>query len=657
MMAGEYADGYIRANSSITTDDMTASLPGVFPDNGGWNKNPFSVRFTKTFEDYRDMLAYSIADEIFDISRQEPQVHDAMKEIVDNAGQSEESALPKDYMRKKYRDTTLGGNDAINCLYQPNEDADIIHPHMSLGSDGTEGMGRSYSEKIDDHQRIMYMSFGVPDFLGGAKFYKDAIDGELANLMSKGDNFFSIEKLGRLFGATAGFIVSIPFLPIRFMYKVITFLPNLTKNRPTKYYDFKATMPLYYKIVNTLIAHFAVNMGLVENGGSEGQDTGSKTSDKTDAELRRDINEETGDGPLLGEEGFDIYRILMRKYHYNNLSRAEYETLDDLIEHAIRNQETYKEKDDISWWDQFLQGADTGIKQTLSYIGFRVEKGDSFSETFSNQTGQSSLASTMESRSQDMANKKFTFAGGKTGMGAIDGFIGGLKGFWDGSTQMLGIDGLAKAFIGSGKIDIPDIYLSSEYNNSYSFKMVLNSVYRDPVSIMRSIQVPLSCILAGALPRAIGPNSYTSPFLVQCHCPGMFSIPMGMITDLTLTRGGDIHGWTFSNLPTKIEVSFTISDLSKAVYLTLATNSKWLNVLGQNSSFQEYMLTLSGVGLAERLIWSKNLKRRIAITKQVWKNNKLNQAAWGFRMANTGIGKFISAFQPALDLGKGRIDR
>jgi len=636
--------------------DTDNTFPGVFPDAGKWVRNANTVVLTRSFESFKDMAEHILKDESYNSTGFNPVLLPGMRSLIDTAGESDEAPIPKEYMSKKYRDTTLGGNDALNCLYQFNEDTDLVHPHTSIGDEtGLTGMGRVYSEMIDDKQKIMYMSFGVPNFMGAFKFYKDAIDGELSNMMADGD-IFSVANLGRLFGVTAGIIVTLPFLPIIALWKVVNIIPNLTKLKPSKYYDFRETMPLYYKAVNTMLAHLAINMGLVENGGADSKHTGAPNSDKTYDELAAEQASETGEKSMLGKEGFDIYAILMRKYKYNRIADTNPENLDDLIEqlqqgHANKSFSHYDENE-MSWYEKFKQGADSGLRRTLSYVGFRVEKGDAMSESFSNSTGESSLASMLNTKAQASADAKFSFAGGKTGVGVIDGFTGAVKGIFDGTTQAVGIDGLAKAFIGSGKIDIPDIYLDSEFSVSHSFDMSLFAVYKDPVTIMRSLYIPLACILAGALPRAIGPNSYTSPFICQVHCPGLFSIPMGIVDSLTITRGDSENGWTMDNLPTKLNISFTIKDLSKAMYLTLATDSKWRNILGQNSSFQEYLLTLSGAGLEERILWTRNLKRRVAITKQVWRQNKLNPYAWGFKFGNMKLARIYSAFRPTYDLGK-----
>jgi hypothetical protein len=47
----------------------------------------------------------------------------------------------------------------------------------------------------------------------------------------------------------------------------------------------------------------------------------------------------------------------------------------------------------------------------------------------------------------------------------------------------------------------------------------------------------------------------------------MFNINMGMITDLSVTRGGEAQ-WNDNGLPTQIDISITIEDLYNTLFIT-----------------------------------------------------------------------------------------
>jgi hypothetical protein len=147
-------------------------------------------------------------------------------------------------------------------------------------------------------------------------------------------------------------------------------------------------------------------------------------------------------------------------------------------------------------------------------------------------------------------------------------------------------------------------------------------------------------LLAAALPRGIGASAYTSPFMINAYCKGMFAIPLGIIDNMTIKRGLAEHGWADSDLPTAVDVSFSIKDLSPAFFLSLA-DAKFTKVFNSNSNMQEYLNTLSGLGIAERTFLSAKVKRKAAIAWQVQKSTTFNPTFWGI---SAGASKYVRLF-------------
>lgn len=651
---------------AVNTGATDPGYPGLFTDTGPWTKSTFTYALQRDFKTYKEVLEYSLQDEIYDDSETgERKVPDAMQEQIDEAGNTD--GIPRELLDKKFRDTSLGGNDAINCYYQFNENDDIIHPFHSLGTDtGLHGMGRVYSENIDDNQQIMYMSFGLPEFRGIARFYKDAINKNLSEVMN-GKDFFSIKKIGRMFGKTVGTILVLPFLPIAALRRVPDLIPDLASTKVSKYYHMRSEMPLYYKCVNTMIAHLAVNMGFVmpgEEDNTAGSKLGkAKTSAKDQTFLDIYRNEEGANGlpEVFRKHGWDIFSIMSKKYLYNEVGDTISEedlNIDNIVERYVAEGEDHVDEDDqdagFSPWERFTLGFNSGVREALTYVGFRIEKSVDNMEAISNSTGESSLAGAINSKADSAREAKFSMMEGKTNIGIIDNFIAGVQGVVGGFTKSVGIDGITGVLAGSGRVDIPEIWKDSNFTKNYSFNMALRSPYGDPVSIMQSIYIPLSMLLAAALPRAVGANAYTSPFLLSAYSRGMYAIPLGIIDSMSIRRGAEQHGWSYQNLPTCIDISFTIKDLSPTMYMAIADGMGWHDVFGQNSTFQEYLLTLSGVGIVERMWWSRNLKRKIAMIKQIARHDKLNPVTYGFGASMTKVGRVIAAMTSTVDLERER---
>jgi hypothetical protein len=277
------------------------------------------------------------------------------------------------------------------------------------------------------------------------------------------------------------------------------------------------------------------------------------------------------------------------------------------------------------------------------YVGFRVEKITDSSESISNSTGESSLAAKINAKSAEAADMKYNIGGAsKIAGGFVDGVVGSIRDGMAGLGSSLGLGGAIEVMSGNARIDMPDVWKSSSFSKSYSFSINLRSRYGDPVSIFQSIYVPLAMLLAGALPRSVGKNSYTSPFVLRAYCKGMFAIPLGMIESISIRRGLPEFGWNVDNLPTAVSISMNIKDLSPAMYCALADNT-FVDIFGANTTLQEYLTTLSGVGLAERYYMLPKLKRKKDAILLATYNNWVSPHGWGTRIGNMALVKAAAA--------------
>ena len=207
----------------------------------------------------------------------------------------------------------------------------------------------------------------------------------------------------------------------------------------------------------------------------------------------------------------------------------------------------------------------------------------SVTESFSNSTTESSLASTINGFSDQVKEIKFLLAGdtglssaiesmGSSVSDSITGALGNI-----GSSLGLGMLGdLAstgvQTVLKGGKIIFPKIWEDSQYSKSYSFDIKLRSPDHDSLSIFMNIIVPYIKILALVLPQntselIYNPNAYSTPYLVRAYCKGMFNIDMGLITEMSVTRGAECQ-WNDNGLPTQIDISLTIEDLYSSLMAT-----------------------------------------------------------------------------------------
>lgn len=610
-----------------------------------------------------------------------------------------------------HEDTSIGGCEVLNPLYQFSEDDDIVPPINFVDTAGN-GMGRVYSDMYRDNMHVLWMTFGVPRYNNLGKFYRQAYNRRLIDVMTSGDSTLS-HKIGTIIGQGVGLALSIPFLPFIGAAKAYDAISGAVwGNNINKYYELKPAMHNYYKVVNTILAALCVHMNLIPNQPSKENEDSEKGGEAPNDE-QRDVQEkirkqfpnfsdeeikliqgmgvsteQVGKMPLVLEAGPDIIKILSERHRRRRDNRNYLEQEVEEIQSAAEMEEKLKEgtKDiehrypKLNEWREQLnktagiidratdgnatvanikdeaQKAFDAIKNSAgqfadkvsdawtnymnannelddfigtvtgenAFIGFRIEKGSSQEESISNSTGESGVASKLKSLAQGARTRQFDFAGGNLGLGPVDAVISAVDSLAGAFSSAIGLGGLTDMITkGSGYLDIPKVWQDSSFSKSYSFSIKLQSTYADELSIYQSIYIPLAMLMAASFPLGIGKNSYTAPFLVQAFSKGMFSVPLGVISSLSIRRGDSENGWTHGHLPTVVDVSMSIEDLSPMMYLSM-TDKNLLEVFRANTAMQDYYATLSGISLQERSSARKHMLKKWRITRLIWAKNTFN---------------------------------
>lgn len=165
----------------------------------------------------------------------------------------------------KYTDTTLGGNFAINSPPQFTQFADVTMggdlqyqnaPDRTTRTTSTSyGMGRYYSEVIDDNAQLITMSFGVQTFNSLTSFFGNFYDPQASALVRTGRANGLFFQAGKL----AGTLLAVPFYPLILGSQILKSGLDIPS---TKYSYFKQTMPLYWNAVNTILNGITANIGI-----------------------------------------------------------------------------------------------------------------------------------------------------------------------------------------------------------------------------------------------------------------------------------------------------------------------------------------------------------------------------------------------------------
>lgn len=596
----------------------------------------------------------------------------------------------------KYTDSSLGGNTVINPPPQFTRYADIrspgIHPEArdsrvtltTPKSAASLGMGRYYSEAIDDSKQQLHLRFGVASYNSLTQFFSGFYSGDLAAAARTGrltdsalSSFFSFA--GNLVGLAIAPLFLIP-LAVLLAGDAAKFIANVPGS---KFYYLKPTMPMYWNAVTSLVNQMAVASGLSNYVTTTQAETVLKNTPEAGTLEKNAVMNMVGrflPRGLINESGsIDVYAMATRANrlniaYENLLSKAfddaakvkgdYYDTVRNFVELSrttlmdtgpkmleqyiyewITGADSYNRAKDTDAVEQDFR-LDSGstdpeaktyksdgsyeppggaISDFFSYLSanfndgsefasFRVDYTGPVSESFSNSTAESSLASKINSTSSSAREIRMNLADGNVG-GGIGEAVGAVKSFLGGVAEVIHIDGIA-ALAGNAFIDIPkhwDSSMSSLPKSTYT--MTLISPYGNPVSQLFHIWVPLSMILAGALPLATGKQSHTSPFLVESHDRGRVMVRTGIIDQLTITRGTSNLGFTSEGRALAVEVSFSILDLSSVLAMPIqpgfSVSSALGNLFDSDNPFTDYLMSLSAMKLSDTIYRVPMLKYQI----------------------------------------------
>lgn len=696
-----------------------------------WIRVPYQVTLGEEFTTMRQMIEKSLGDSFgntsasfeYDKFKMGNMYGDEVEKMFSTFETGESAVLDKPY----YRDTRVGGNDAINCIWQFNRDDDIVYDITTTERGSGNGMGRVYASTTERNQQICWFTFGVPYYTPLAAFYKNAYNDELIELNNTGNTDIA---LGKIFAGAIKLAIFLPLLPI----KLFGYLSKSTRNTypVNRFYELRACMPLYFQYVDTILAQWLVDVGIYNNGdpNNGGSTEGGKTRNWTQGK-RRDENGNKQDGvdlpgytgakslsealygnpqilqrgksswsadpemvpDALSATGASIWDILKRRslvvfgedtsgknmdswkdtfenyvndffrtdpygnpYGPNSGKNAWADSFDSIA--GMKDTDSYSKNPFVenSDWVQTFKSSALGATQ---FVGFRVDKSMDSSESFSNSTTTSSFADWVNSQVKEKTKTAIEtgLKGANTGIAFVDSIINTAKATVNGvmgavsSIDPTGLTDMAQAAISGAYIDIPEMYSDSSFSSSHSINLQLRSPYGDYVSIYQSIMVPLALIMAGALPRAAGSESYVQPFLCRVYCKGMFSVPMGIIDSLSIKRGASEFGWTYNNLPTCVDVSLSIKDMSPIMYLQL-NNEYFHGIFETDNAFREYMMTLSGLGLFERVSNFARIRRNIQFAAHRFRNEFLNPTYWANDLAHSAPVRIVTAFVPMTTISR-----
>ena len=341
------------------------------------------------------------------------------------------------------------------------------------------------------------------------------------------------------------------------------------KGKTSRYYTFKFKEKEYWKYVNAMLRYCAISLGINK--------------------VRHKINQTNyhGKSVAINQTG-----SAPKKYVYN------------------------KKLQNYQWQKAVNPNFKKYVQGSASAIAFYLDSETSISESMSTGTTTSQLAGAINGAADTAREFRF-LAGPIAGIQAEAKDKGmftkayntimstGRKFLGPGSNKLFdNLDEMFKAIGKGGKLVFPEIWEDSDFSRSYDVSMKLRTPDGDKISWYLNICVPLIHILALAAPRSLNPNSYKSPFLVRAYYKGIFSVDMGIITGVSITKGRDA-AWTLDGLPTEVDVQMSIKDLYNMLAIShVGTNSAKDFITGsgvkkflKNTCLIDYLSNMCGINI------------------------------------------------------------
>ena len=567
---------------------------------------------------------------------------------------------------------------------------------------GSRGYGDYYNDAIDNTGEYITLRFGVPKFNSLLGFFTNFYDPEASATARTGKGNGLLYQGGRMVGAVVGMALAPGLMTIR----TIGFFLG---TRVSKFYYLESAMHNYWVAANNIANTIAVYQNIIPRVGGRSGETREDIAARWEQikaynralpdvfredggidlfhvatrynrlalRFQEKINEIALGADSLNGFGSDLVKFLNRAATTQAGALYDFKpkNIAERIEEYLSNQEnlitpetaekatlTFPYNDEVksstySWYEEIRSGMEAGINDAYEFVTFRVDSTGPTTETFSNTVGESSIAGKLNGMVSGVRSMRFDAAEFQTGVGMVDAVTNGIKSMITGAADAIGVSGLA-AFAGNSNIDIPQTWQSSAAQlPKMTYTMELRSWSGTPMGRFRRLWVPVSMLLAGALPLSHGKQAYGSPFICEAYSRNRISCKLGMIDSLTITRGVGNLGRNMEGDPLGVTVQFSIVDMSSIVHMPITTgiglwggltqavgsggdnvyngvkeiltgeesDSRFFqataaaldpSVYDDSNAFTDYMAVLGGLGLTEQIYagqkWRLNLTRQMS---------------------------------------------
>ncbi len=275
------------------------------------------------------------------------------------------------------------------------------------------------------------------------------------------------------------------------------------------------------------------------------------------------------------------------------------------------------------FWNAIKDSAE-GAVTDQNYIHFVVSNSASnVSETIATEVGPNSVLASLKDTVNNATASISYFL--NTGFNETQDLSSAL------SSAMDGVIGqnwtkLANNLMEGAQMVFPDQITGVNFSQTASFQVSFVSPYGDPMAVFLWCIVPVMHLLALALPKQVGDNMYTFPFICKVNQKGWFNTDIAAITNVQIQRGGtDDTSWTSNGLSTEWVVSFEVAPLINSLMMPSSENPI---LFMKNDGLLNYLGNLCGFDLkANNFEEKKQLLLQFSKNKftDFWSLNNMNR--------------------------------
>lgn len=270
-------------------------------------------------------------------------------------------------------------------------------------------------------------------------------------------------------------------------------------------------------------------------------------------------------GPVPKPESGNVYKFTNESYSY----WAEYINKINESQKTVNDQYGLPKSEGIgiSGWFSNVMANWMQISQSFSsnlILDVETDRDSSF--TIVNESGEMEVASMINQGTQFVNQVRFNLDSLESGW--IKSLQRNLDGMMQGMLEnpIISFFRPLSSLLKGAFIDFPHVWKASQIEiPSKTFSIDLVSPYGNKLSQLQNIYFPLACILAGALPRSVGPASLASPFLCKAFLQSSLNIEVGLISDITITKGITNLSYNNNKQCLSINVRFTIVNLDQFI--------------------------------------------------------------------------------------------